>query len=132
VESVRRDDRGDIVLGWLTRLTVTLALLGLLAFDAISLGVGKMQAEDRAITAARAAVTAYQDGKDVQRAYDAAVATLEDPAVDSIDPAGFTVTSDGVVTLTVRHTASTMLVEKVGPVRHWATSTGTTSAAPAR
>ncbi len=127
-----RGDRGDIVLGWLTRLTVTLAVLGLIAFDAISLGVGRMQAEDRAITAARAAVTAYGESKDVQRAYDAAVATLDDPVADSIDPTRFTVTSDGAVTLTVEHVAQTMLVEKVGPIRHWTTSRGTTTATPAR
>ncbi len=134
VESVRADrgsDRGDIVLGWLTKLTVTLALFGLLGFDAISLGVGRMQAEDRAVTAGRAAVQAYGESKDVQKAYEAALATLEEPAADTIPPESFTVAEDGSVTLTLEHTASTLVVDKVEPIRDWATSSATTTLRPA-
>ena len=126
-----REERGDIVLGWLTRLTVTLAVLGLVGFDALSLGVGRMKAEDRAITAGRAAVSTYGESKDVQKAYEAALGTLED-AADTIPPDAFTVATDGSVTLTVEHTASTMLIEKVEPIRDWATSTATTTIRPAR
>lgn len=126
-----RGDRGDIVLGWLTRLVATLALLGLVGFDVVSVGVGRLQAEDRAGTAARAAVRAWSDGQDVQRAYDAAVATLEDAAADTIDPQSFSVGSDGAVTLTVAHTAATTLVEKIGPLRAQATTRATVTARPA-
>ena len=123
-------DRGDIVLGWLTKLTVTLAVLGLLGFDAIALGAGRLQAEDRGNAAARAAVTAYSAERDVQRAYEAALASLEDPVSDTIDPQSFSVAPDGTVTLTLRHTASTLVLEKVEPVRDWAVSSATVQVGP--
>jgi hypothetical protein len=125
-----RGDRGDIVLGWLTRLTVVLAVLGVLGFDAVALGVGRLQAEERAQEAARAAVRTWKDTSDVQRAYEAALAEVES-VEDTIDPSSFAVGSDGSVTLTVRHTSSTLLVEKVAPVRDWATSTATVTGRPA-
>lgn len=126
-----RDDRGDIVLGWLTRLVATLAVLGLIGFDAISVVVGRLQAEDKAQAAARAAVSAWSSSKDVQAAYDAAVVALDGSVEASIDPASFSVAQDGAVTLTVRQTAATMLVEKVGPLEQYATSSATTTARPA-
>lgn len=123
-------DRGDIVLGWLTKLTVVLAVLGVLGFDAVALGVGRLQAEDRAQEAARAAVRTWKDTSDVQRAYEAALAEV-DGVQDSIDPASFSVGPDGAVTLTVRHTSPTLVIEKVEPVRGWATSTATVTGRPA-
>jgi hypothetical protein len=122
-------DRGDIVLGWLTRLTVVLALAGLVVFDVISLGVGRLRAEDSAAQAARAAVSTWRDTQDVQRAYEAALAQTRPE--ETIAPTSFTVTPEGAVTLTLRHTASTLVVEKVGPLRRYATSSATTTARPA-
>lgn len=127
-------DRGDIVLGWLTKLVVVLALFGVLAFDLVALGVGRLKAEDRAAAAARAAVSSWSSSKDVQAAYEAALAQVaEDGGAleDTIDPSTFTVAPDGTVTLTLEHTATTLVVEKVSPARRWATSSVTTTARPA-
>jgi hypothetical protein len=128
-------DRGDIVLGWLTRLVVALAVAGVIGFDLVALGVGRLQAEDRAAAAADAAVSTWSGGsKDVQAAYDAALARLAEDggeAVDTIDPTTFTVAPDGTVTLTLEHTAPTLIVEKLSAARAWATSRVTTSARPA-
>ena len=124
-----RGDRGDIVLGWLTKLTVVLAVLGVVGFDAVALGVGRLQAEDRAQEAARAAVRTWKDTSDVQRAYEAALAEVG--VEDTIDPTSFSVAPDGAVTLTVRHTSPTLVVEKVEPVRDWATSSATVTGRPA-
>ena len=127
-------DRGDIVLGWLTKLVVVLAVLGVVGFDVVALGVGRLQAEDRAQAAARAAVSSFSSSKDVQTAYEAALGQLaEDGGAleDTIDPSSFTVAPDGAVTLTLRHTAPTLLVEKVSPARRYATSSVTTTARPA-
>jgi hypothetical protein len=117
------EDRGDIVLGWLTKVTVVLVLLGLVLFDAVSVGVGRVQAEDSATTAARAAVRAYQQSSDVQVAYAAALRELERDGkdLDTIAPEEFAVDpTTGAVTVTVRRTAPTMLLEKIGPLEHWA------------
>ena len=131
--SVGPRDRGDIVLGWLTRITVVLALLGLVGFDLVSLGSGRLKAEDRAQAAARAAVQSYADGKDLQRAYEAALDRLtKDGGVGStIAPESFTIAPDGAVTLTVQHTSPTLVVEKVEPIRSWATSSATVTGRPA-
>lgn len=123
-------DRGDIVLGWLTRLTVGLALVGLVGFDLIALGMGRFAVEDTAQQAARAAVQNYKDSSNVQHAYEAALA-VADGAEESIDPAGFTVAPDGAVTLTVARTSPTLLVQKVPQIRSWATSSATVTGRPA-
>jgi hypothetical protein len=122
-------DRGDIVLGWLTKLVVVLALLGVIGFDAISLGSTRFQAEDHAQAAVRAAHETYRGAKDLQAAYDAAVAEVAGHG-DTIDPARFTVAPDGLISLTLHRTASTMVVEKIAPIRDWAEVDVTVTARP--
>ena len=105
-------DRGGIVLGWLTKLAVVLSLVGLVGFDLVSLGASRLRAEDSAQAAAGAAVQAWTGPKDLQAAYDAALAEVLTDG-HSIDPASFTVAPDGTVTLTLSSTAPTLLVRKV-------------------
>lgn len=123
-------DRGDIVLGWLTKLVATLAVLGVLGFDLLSLATARFQAEDHAQSAVRAASSAYRSTPSVQAAYDAAVAEVA-PQGDTVDAASFQVGPDGRVTLTLHRTAATMLVDKVGALRGWTEVATTVSAAPA-
>jgi hypothetical protein len=111
-------DRGGIVLGWLTQLIVGLSTVGLIGFDLVSLGASQLQAEDHAQTAARAAVDAYTGPKDLQAAYDAALAEVL-PAGDTIDAQTFAFTTDGTVTLTLHSTAPTLLVHKVSALRSY-------------
>ena len=124
-------DRGDIVLGWLTKLAVTLAVLGVVGFDAIALGTAQFQAEDHAQTAARAAVESYRADKNLQKAYDAALAEVA-PDGDTLDAAAFTAAPDGSITLTLRQQVPTLVMEKIGPLRHYSTVLRTVTAAPAR
>ena len=112
-------DRGDIVLGWLTKLIVVLSLVGLLVFDLVSLAANQLQAEDQAQAAARAAIENYSDSHDLQAAYDAALAQVV-PDGDSIDAPTFAFSSDGTVTLTLRRTAPTLLLHKVAGLRDYA------------
>ena len=112
-------DRGDIVLGWLTKLIAGLSLLGLVGFDLVSLGASHLRAEDHASTAARAAVQVYTGPRDLQAAYDAAVAEVVANG-DSIDPQGFTVTADGTVTLTLSSTAPTLLLRRFSALQPYA------------
>lgn len=102
-------DRGDIILGWLTKLVVTLAVLGVIAFDAISLAAARFSAEDNAQTAARAAVASYGSDQDVQRAYDAALAAVATDG-DTLDADAFVPGTDGSVTLRLRRDVPTLLV----------------------
>ena len=120
----RGGERGDVGLGWLTRLTVSLTLLALVGFDAVSLGAARFQAEDHAQTAARAAAESYQGSRDVQRSYDAALAAVA-PSPDTIDVESYLIGPDGSVTLRLRRQVPTLLVEKVPALRDWATVTRT-------
>lgn len=124
------DDRGDIVLGWLTKLVGTLAVLGLIGFDAISLGSAQFQAEDHARAAVRAASETYRGGKDVQKAYEAALAEIAQHD-ETIDPQTFTIRPDGEITLTLRRVAPTMVLEKIPPLRDWAQVQRTVTGRPA-
>ena len=112
-------DRGDIVLGWLTRLTVTIAVLGVLAFDGVSLVKARFSAEDSAQTAARAAAEVFRDTHDVQKAYDAAYAVAVEHGA-TVDAPTFRPATDGSVTLTLRETAPTLVLRRVPPARGWA------------
>jgi hypothetical protein len=122
-------ERGDIVLGWLTRLVAMLAVLGVMAFDGVSLAQARFQAADRATTAASAAADAYRAKHDLQGAYDAAYATLS-PG-DTIETQTFTVAADGTVTLRLHHQAATLLVSKIGPLKKWQDAVETGEAKPA-
>jgi hypothetical protein len=119
-------DRGDIVLGWLTRLVVVIGLLGLVGFDGVSLVQARFQAADRATRAAEAASDSYATAKDVQAAFDAAYATTLDG--DVIETKTFTVAPDGTVTLRLHHTATTLLLYRVKALQHYADAVGTGTA----
>jgi hypothetical protein len=111
-------DRGDIVLGWLTKLVVAIGLLGLVAFDGISLVQARVQAADHATTAAAAAAAEYQSSHDLQKAYNAALATVG--ANDTIETKTFQIATDGTVRLRLHHAATTLIVARIGPLKHWA------------
>jgi hypothetical protein len=124
-----RGDRGDIVLGWLTKLIVVLGVLGVLAFDGISLAQARFQAADHATTAASAAADDYKTNHDVQKAYDAAYATLS--GTDTIETKTFQVAADGTVTLRLHHEATTLLVQRIGALKHWTDAVETGEGRPA-
>jgi hypothetical protein len=111
-------DRGDIVLGWLTKLAVVLGLLALVGFDGISLVQGRFQAADRATTAASEAADDYKSNHDVQKAYNAAVATLT--GNDTIETKTFRIDPDGTVTLRLHHVATTLVVGRIGALKKYA------------
>ncbi len=123
-----RGDRGDVVLGWLTRLAVVLGVLGLVGFDGISLVQARFQASDHATTAAVAAAEDYKTNHDVQKAYNAAFATLSGD--DSIETKTFAVAADGTITLRLHRTATTLVVGRIGPLKHWADAVETGTGMP--
>ncbi len=122
-------EHGDVVLGWLTKVVATLAVLGMIGFDAVSLGAGRFRAEDSAQAAARAAAEAFSNTRNLQKAYEAALDEVLGSG-DTIDPAGFTINPQGEVTLTLRHEAATLLVAKIPPLRRYAVIDQTVTGRP--
>ncbi len=111
-------DRGDVVVGWFTKIAIILALVGLVGFEATSIGVTHVSTQDLAKAAAREGSREWQQSHDVQRAYDAAeIRALEDKG--TIKPAEFIVAQDGSVTVTVEREASSMVLYRISATKKW-------------
>ena len=123
-----KNDRGDIVLGWLTKLALVLGVLGIIGFDGIAVAQAHFQASDRATTAAAAAADEYRSSRDVQKAFDAAYATIS--SNDTIETKTFQVAGDGTVTLRLHHVATTLLLHRIGPLKDWADAVETGEGRP--
>lgn len=115
-------DRGDIILGWLTRIVVGIAVVGVVLFDGLSIGVAHVSAADDANAAARSASHAWVDDHNVQGALRAAEATAAEHA-ETVVPASLHVFTDGTVELKVQRSATTLVVRHIGPLRSWTTIT---------
>lgn len=118
---LRHEERGDILLGWLTRIVVVFAIAGVALFDAISVGTTYVNVSDQGTYAARAGSETWSATKDVQKAYDAAVASADeqDPG-NSVDAKTFRIDPDGTVHLRISRTATTLVLYRIGPIKHWA------------
>lgn len=93
-------ERGDIVLGWLTRLVVALAVVALLGFDAVQVGLANVQLQDQANDAATAARDAYAQHHDVTEALAAAQTSAHEAnADDLVVKNSLSVQPDGAVSL---------------------------------
>jgi hypothetical protein len=126
VRSGNAADRGDIVMGWLTRLVAVLAILGVLSYDGFSMTQVHISTADAADQAALDASASWATTKDVKIAYAVAQAWAEGTG-GTIPPGSFAIDADGRVHLSVRETAPTFVLHHIAPLRHFAviTSTGT-------
>jgi hypothetical protein len=111
-------DSGSIVVGWLGRLIALFAVLGVLAYDGVSLMVANFGAADDASVAASAAADAYHVHSDVQEAYNAAVTAVAGKG-DKVETTTFQIDSAGKVTLTIDRHPSTLWMHRVGPLKKW-------------
>ena len=117
-----RDDSGLIVLGWLTKLVVTMAVLGLIGFDGVSLVAAKFSAADRAATYANDAALMFKQSKDIDKTY-ATIVTEAAAKGDTVDIKKFSVAPDGQVTLKIAHVANTIWMDKVSFLKEYTTVT---------
>lgn len=115
------NDRGGILLGWLTRIVLFFSITGVILFDAISIGTTAMNVSDQGSTAALVASESWQTSKNLQTAYDAAVASaLEQNPADVVATRDFKIDDDGTVHLTLTRDAATLIVFRIGPIKSWA------------
>lgn len=118
------------MLGWLARLVIAFAILGLLAFDGIKVVVANFGAADDATTAANAALDSYQADHNVQHAYNAAVASVAGKG-DVIETANFTITAGGAVSLTLDRTPATLWMQRISAFHSVLSIRQTATARPA-
>lgn len=115
------NERGDIVLGWLTKIVLVLGVAGLFLFDAISLGTTAMSLSDQGSYAARQASERWQTTGSLQEAYNAAVAAAtEMNSANVVDTKTFRIDEDNTVHLTVGRTATSILLYRWGKTATWA------------
>ena len=106
-------EAGGIVVGWLVKLVAVFAVVGVLAFDGLSVGVAELSVTDTAAAASRAAGTVLTGGGTAQQAYDAAYrSAVTDDGVNQVPVESFQVVPDSV-TLTVRRTTPTLVLHHV-------------------
>ncbi len=112
-------ERGDIVLSWLVKIVAILCILGVISYDGISLTHVVVSNADTANRAAFEASDTWSRTKDVHRAYDSAETyALQTGA--TVQRSSFAVDSDGRVHLVVHRTAPTIILRRIGPLRHYA------------
>jgi hypothetical protein len=117
-----RSEDGGIVVGWLTKITVVAAIVGVVGFDGLSLLVTKFGVVDQGGLAARTASEAWKNSRDIQTAYEiAAAAASEANAANIVDTKTFRVDDDGTVHLRVEREATTLVLHRIGPLRSWTT-----------
>ncbi len=108
---LRRDDAGSIVFGWLGRVALTLTVLGVVAFEVLSIVIARVSIEDVGRTAADQALTAYNDTHDSYQAYSVADAyATQNGAV--LVKKSFTITPDSV-SFELKKTAPTLLLYRL-------------------
>ncbi len=113
-------DAGGIVLGWLTKLTVTLAIVGVVLFDAISVGSTKATLADQGRYAAREASETWQLSKSIQQTYVVAQqVAAEQNKHNAVSTTGFKIDPDGTVHLLVRREAPTLVLFRWSRTREW-------------
>ena len=106
-----RDD-GSIVLGWLTRIALTLTILGITVFEVLSIVVANVSMQDYGQLAGQAAITSYASTKSVDQAYEAAVAVADEHNA-TIPRDSFQMMPDGGVTFDINATATTLLLYRL-------------------
>ncbi len=117
-------EQGSMIIGWLTRLAVSLSLLAIVLYDAGAVGVAHLRAMDTAPAAAIAASTAWAQSPRHDPA--AAVAAAKAFAAGhgaQIVPGSIAIDPDGTVHLRITSTAHTLVIQHIGPLARFRTVT---------
>ncbi|HWL36045.1 MAG TPA: hypothetical protein VNQ77_07605 [Frankiaceae bacterium] len=114
-----RNDRGGVIVGYFTKITMVLLVFSVLCFDAVSVGAARIGVEDTARAAASEGAEAYAQTKSVAAAYKAAVETAEEHGATVVKKT-FKVDAEGVVSLRVEKEATTLLLYRTKKTSTWA------------
>lgn len=116
------NDRGAVRLVTITRLVVVLAIIGVFGFDGFSIMSNDVATENNAQTAAYAASQSWHHSPNLGAAYQAAVTSIAGTQ-DTVLTRNFSVDPDGTIHLLLRHTAHTVVFNRIGPLRHLTVAT---------
>jgi hypothetical protein len=113
----RSRDDGSIVIGWMTKLVITAAIVGTLGFDGIAVGVGHLSTADDASNAAQSASQTFEVTHNLTLAFNAARGSLKPQ--ESLSSKGFAVAADGTATVTVTNTVHTLVFQRTSVSKAW-------------
>jgi len=122
-------DAGTIVIGWLVKIALVLAVFGVCAFDTISISAGHMNAEDDANTAASAAAFEWHSSHNIDSALRAAQDAITNPD-ETVLADSLTIDQDGTAHLKLRRKVSTLVAYRIGPLKKYTVFTVDGGAAP--
>jgi Flp pilus assembly protein TadG len=128
--SPHADERG-IVVSWLIKVVLGIALVGLVFVEGGSIVFTKLQVQDTAESGATAGVGYLsQNPADCNGAGEVAATTVndKDPEVQITE---INCLQDGRFRLSVRKEASTILVGQISAIENWAVAQSTATARPA-
>lgn len=113
-----RDDAGMMSLVTLGKLGVLFGIIGVFGYDGFAVMSNNVSTESDAQDAAYAASQAWHDNnRSITLAYQAAVNSVADKG-EIVLREGFTVEPDGTIHLQLRHTAKTVVFQRIGPLKH--------------
>lgn len=120
------DERG-IVLGFLLKLIISFAVVGIVAADGAAILFAKLRADDAASAGATACVVRLRSDPNeeiaIRRAVEAANQKAPDVTVTAVIPL-----ENGACTVTTAETASTLVVKNVGFLKDWGEVTASETA----
>jgi Na+-transporting methylmalonyl-CoA/oxaloacetate decarboxylase gamma subunit len=102
-----------VVIGWLTRVVLTLTVVGIIAFDGLSVLIGRVITADKADSAAQAAAQSYRHQSDPVAAATAAAVSAADA---TIVPGTLRLGEDGSATVSVHRVARTLVFRYFTPL----------------
>ncbi|MDQ1709435.1 MAG: hypothetical protein QOG49_820 [Frankiaceae bacterium] len=113
------DDRGDIILGWFTRVATFLLLIAIIGFEGISVVTAHINGADTADQVALAAADAYAPKHNVKAAKAAAEAAAIEHHAD-LKSKDIMIAADGSVDVTITTTATTLFLYRTDATAKWA------------
>lgn len=115
-----RGERGDVS-NWLVQMLVVLSIVGLVAYEAVALGITAVSVDDAAREVARAARDEYRAEASLDRAEAVAerVADTHGAVVVAVD------IDEDELTVRLEKRARTVLVHRIGPLADRVTPTAT-------
>jgi hypothetical protein len=116
---LRADDSGSIVFGWLGRLSITIAVVGLICFEVLSILVTRVGLEDVGATAGDRALTVFAESHNPTSAYLAADQYASSQGASLVKKT-FTI-SDEAVSFDLEKTAPTLLLYRLDATAGYAT-----------
>lgn len=77
-----RSEDGDIISRWLVQLVLVMVVIAFVGYEAVSIAVNHLSLDEDARQVAAATRTAYRDGRDIDDAAEAGIATAAEQGIE--------------------------------------------------